>query len=789
MAEVITALPLSGHAQQPRTAKYWAFISYSQRDLRWGQWLIRALEAYRIPKQLIGKETTDGVVPTRLAPVFRDRDELSGAADLGEKIREAVEQSRALIVICSPNSAHSEWVNKEVIAFKSSGRGSRVLTFIVDGEPNTADAKRECFPPAVRYRVNESGVVTAEAAEPLAADARDEGDGKRNALLKLIAGVLNVDYDALRRRDHERRIRRFWIAGGVVALAAVTFLGLAIYANQERMAVVEASAARARELISYVWTDLGATREGQIRFASLTEKLASAEAKLGQPPTNPTADLPEIAQPDGFDCKTKIAAGFRYLYCLVRNVISVPKLEAIAERRIFLPDGPHSKGLNLADESRFGHYDERFLDWLDGYLIPADAGNVRANVTKLVYESYIGPTARALYRTHEVLFADPAKYQAFVQDYAALKKQFFQKNGGIGSFESNPTPFADIRAAYQARLAQPAAERTKDQRGATSNGLFFEERFKWLSDYVFRKYHTQRQCCEPWYLASNSAGFWVRRSIDGTEAKIFTLVKKVLATFEPTVLAGNRPSNWRTVEEDKSGAPASSNARAEARPTALPTSSSSIVPATSEMASSASDRAQSPPAEQPATQDGPQTAVAAPALQPSGEKASPTPTELAQPLVAREAGPRSSPRPSLLEASAKGSPAPAPVFGNPGDSGEHKPGTPEPRGEAEFAAPTALSAPGLPPVGTTTASAPPSASADLANIGEHQAATPEGPKDPRPRPAHHPQHITHAASQGNTRASTGNTTAHLNQQELARHRSVAETPDNGILGYFRSLFH
>jgi hypothetical protein len=36
--------------------------------------------------------------------------------------------------------------------------------------------------------VNESGVITGEAAEPLAADARDEGDGKRNALLKLIAG-------------------------------------------------------------------------------------------------------------------------------------------------------------------------------------------------------------------------------------------------------------------------------------------------------------------------------------------------------------------------------------------------------------------------------------------------------------------------------------------------------------------------------------------------------------------------------------------------------------------------
>jgi WD40 repeat protein len=246
MAEVMTVPSLSNAAEQARTARYWAFISYSQRDLKWGQWLIHALETYRIPKQLVGKETTDGVVPKRLAPVFRDRDELSGAADLGEKIREAVEQSRTLIVICSPNSAHSEWVNKEVIAFKSNGRGSRVLTLIVDGEPNAADAKRECFPPAVRYQVDESGVVTEEAAEPLAADARDEGDGKSNALLKLIAGILDVDYDALRRRDHERRIRRLWIGGGIVALFAATFLGIAIYANQQRNhANDEARAARA----------------------------------------------------------------------------------------------------------------------------------------------------------------------------------------------------------------------------------------------------------------------------------------------------------------------------------------------------------------------------------------------------------------------------------------------------------------------------------------------------------------------------------------------------------------
>ena len=37
--------------------KYKAFISYSHQDKKWGDWLHRALETYRVPKGLVGKET------------------------------------------------------------------------------------------------------------------------------------------------------------------------------------------------------------------------------------------------------------------------------------------------------------------------------------------------------------------------------------------------------------------------------------------------------------------------------------------------------------------------------------------------------------------------------------------------------------------------------------------------------------------------------------------------------------------------------------------------------------
>jgi hypothetical protein len=75
-------------------------------------------------------------VPNGLLPVFRDLEELPASANLGEQITEALGQSASLIVICSPNSAQSTWVNQEILAYKKLGRENRILAMIVDGEPN-----------------------------------------------------------------------------------------------------------------------------------------------------------------------------------------------------------------------------------------------------------------------------------------------------------------------------------------------------------------------------------------------------------------------------------------------------------------------------------------------------------------------------------------------------------------------------------------------------------------------------------------------------------------------------
>ena len=191
--------------------KYYAFISYSHKDRKWGDWLHRGIEAYRVPTALAGRPSRDGSVPRRLFPVFRDREELPVSADLGANLKHALETSRYLVVICSPAAARSKWVNEEVIRFKTRHGESRLLCMIVDGTPNGSDqpetAELECFPPAVRHQVLPGGEFTGERTEPIAADVRPGGDGPKRAKFKILAGLLAVNFDDLWQRERRRRIR------------------------------------------------------------------------------------------------------------------------------------------------------------------------------------------------------------------------------------------------------------------------------------------------------------------------------------------------------------------------------------------------------------------------------------------------------------------------------------------------------------------------------------------------------------------------------------------------------
>ena len=188
-----------------------AFISYSHRDTQWAAWIQKAIERYRLPKAL-AKET--GLDP-RIGKVFRDREELATGQNLGDHLLDALYNSDNLIVICSPNAVSSQWVGQEIDYFKSIGRGDRIFCLLVDGGA-------EALPEPLLTDID------GNPLEPLAADPRESGDGKRLAKLKLISGIVGVKLDQLNRREQARQnqVRAFYtaLAGLIVFMAAAAFI-------------------------------------------------------------------------------------------------------------------------------------------------------------------------------------------------------------------------------------------------------------------------------------------------------------------------------------------------------------------------------------------------------------------------------------------------------------------------------------------------------------------------------------------------------------------------------------
>jgi tetratricopeptide (TPR) repeat protein len=244
------------------TFKYRAFISYSHSDEKWARWLHRGLETYRLPKQLVGAATEYGPVPARFTPVFRDRDELATATNLGATLIAALEQSACQIVICSRKAAKSRWVNEEILTFKRLGKAHRIFSLVVDGEPGaSADpqlADLECFPKALIYRLGEDGNLTEERGEPIAADVRPRKDRKQDALLKLLAGMLGIGLDELKRREARRRQRRMValvtasVTGMLITSALATAAWLARNEAQRQRLIAESEAETARQTTQFM---------------------------------------------------------------------------------------------------------------------------------------------------------------------------------------------------------------------------------------------------------------------------------------------------------------------------------------------------------------------------------------------------------------------------------------------------------------------------------------------------------------------------------------------------------
>ena len=196
---------------------YWAFISYDHDDAPAARRLQKALESYRVPRELVGETTPMGEVPDRLYPCFLDNSELGALAELTPALEQALERARSLIVLASPESAESPWVDLEIRHFKSLGRSDRVLVALASEE--------EVFPAAA---------VPQGEPEPRWVNLRQRS--YRKAVLELIAGVIGIEFGRIYRRDRMRARKRAAAGALGLVLAGVLGTGLAARIQSERLA-------------------------------------------------------------------------------------------------------------------------------------------------------------------------------------------------------------------------------------------------------------------------------------------------------------------------------------------------------------------------------------------------------------------------------------------------------------------------------------------------------------------------------------------------------------------------
>ncbi len=213
--------------------RYKAFISYSHAvDNQLAPALQRALQRFAKPWNKISS-----------MKVFRDKTSLSADPSLWSAIARALDDSEFFVLLASPISAESEWVQREVNHWIEKRGTHNFLIVLTDGEiawdpkEQALDWQKTTALPAL---------LAGQIEEPLYVDlrwARHIDDLSlnhpefRDKVADLASTLHRVSKDQIAGREvreHRKTIRMAWSAATGLAILTVMAVGLGIFAELQR---------------------------------------------------------------------------------------------------------------------------------------------------------------------------------------------------------------------------------------------------------------------------------------------------------------------------------------------------------------------------------------------------------------------------------------------------------------------------------------------------------------------------------------------------------------------------
>lgn len=207
--------------------KYYAFISYSRKNSKAAAYFHRQLEHFRIPVKYVAEENRP---PKQkfLRPIFRDRRDLEANENsFTEDIKKALEQSRYLIVLCSPESAHSKWVDEEIKHFLETHNNDYrlIVPVVLYGCPGCTN-ETECLPLSLQL-----GEITSRNLPSMIPDeGEDEKNGWLTGVVQSMSYMLKVNKERIRATVDAERVRQAKIYSFIGIASAMIFAGLACWA-------------------------------------------------------------------------------------------------------------------------------------------------------------------------------------------------------------------------------------------------------------------------------------------------------------------------------------------------------------------------------------------------------------------------------------------------------------------------------------------------------------------------------------------------------------------------------